>query len=172
MAMEKLTRLTAEQRDDLVAYLDGELDEKTSQDLEKALVNSAVARREIEMYSRTWDMLNLLPQAKASAEFTHKTMATLRVSDLQSPLLDRNASWRGNVRRGVAVIAWVVGLAACACLGFMATSQWVPNESDKLVDEYPVIENFEKYNAVRSVDFLRELRKSRTFHASPPDSKH
>src|SRR5579859_2895023 len=79
--MAKLARLSSEQRENLTAYLDGELDEATTQDIEQVLAVSEVARHEVDMLSRTWDLLNALPTHKASEEFTHKTMSNLRAAE-------------------------------------------------------------------------------------------
>ena len=46
--MEKLTRLTTEQRDNLTAYLDGELDEDGTRLIETVLASSTVARNDGE----------------------------------------------------------------------------------------------------------------------------
>ena len=59
--MAKLARLNPEQRDNLAAYLDGELEETATQEIEQILAVSEVARHEVDMLSRTWDLLNSLP---------------------------------------------------------------------------------------------------------------
>ena len=53
-------------KEDLVAYLDGELDEQASQDIEQTLAQSPAARREVEALARTWKLLRVLPEVKAS----------------------------------------------------------------------------------------------------------
>ncbi|MCH8828754.1 MAG: hypothetical protein IID45_04170, partial [Planctomycetes bacterium] len=56
--MNETTRLSPQQRDDLVAYLDGELDEETTQSMERTLAHSPVARHEMDMLTRTWSLLD------------------------------------------------------------------------------------------------------------------
>lgn len=157
--MEKISRLSAEQRSDLIAYLDGELDERASQEVEQALARSAVARHEVDVLSRTWDMLNLLPRPKASGEFTQKTVASLKTLDIPRTPVTAQA-WFRAVCRGLVVTGWAAGLACAAWLGFQATHRLVPNEADQLLEDLPVISEFDQYTEVGSIDFLRELKKS------------
>ncbi len=79
--MAKMTRLSAEQRENLVAYLDGELDDSATQNIEQVLAESVVARHDVDMLSRTWDLMNVLPGVKASEEFTRKTLSSIRAAE-------------------------------------------------------------------------------------------
>jgi len=65
-------------------------------------------------------------------------------------------------RAGIAG-AWVVGLACSILLGYQLTHQWVPDESDPLIEELSLIENLDTYSEVQSLEFLEELQKSGTF---------
>lgn len=46
--MEKTVRLNADQREDLVAYLDGELPDEQVQQIDRIIAGSEVARHEVE----------------------------------------------------------------------------------------------------------------------------
>src|SRR6185369_4564028 len=96
--MAKITRLSAEQRENLVAYIDGELDESAVQGVEQALAESVVARHEIDMLSRTWDLLNVLPGVKVSDEFSRNTLSSIRAAEQPKSRLggtDRGCRLRG-----------------------------------------------------------------------------
>src|SRR5213082_1219726 len=108
--MAKLLRLSPEQRDNLAAYLDGELEETATQEIEQILSVSEVARHEVDMLSRTWDMLNSLPTHKASEEFTQKTVTSMRAGERPAPPLASRAV-KQNARRG-AVLAFWAGILA------------------------------------------------------------
>ena len=71
--------LNEEDRANLVAYLDGELDEHAARDLEARLANDPRARAEAETLRRTWELLDYLPRAEASGSFTHRTLERLAV---------------------------------------------------------------------------------------------
>lgn len=152
----RIQRLTAEQRDNLVAFLDGELDEPNVQEIEKILSRNPVARNDVEMLMRTWELLDNLPRAAATEEFTQKTLSTLKAIDVSEPITEK--PWFDKVRRGVVIAGWVGGLALSALLGFLVTNQFIPNETRKLVDDLPVIENLHKYVEVDNINFLEQLR--------------
>lgn len=68
-----------ELRDELTAYLDGELDERAVADFEERLRTDPALRREAETLKRTWDLLDFLPQPEPSPTFTSKTVDKLAV---------------------------------------------------------------------------------------------
>jgi anti-sigma factor RsiW len=74
-----MAHLNDEDRANLVAYLDGELDERTARALEARLANDPHARAEAEGLRRTWEMLDYLPRAEASTSFTNRTLERLAV---------------------------------------------------------------------------------------------
>jgi anti-sigma factor RsiW len=73
--MAKITRLSGEERENLVAYLDGELDPQQIREIELALGRSPVARHDVDMLARTWDLLDNLPQQQVGEQFVTETMS-------------------------------------------------------------------------------------------------
>lgn len=65
-----LSRLTAEERQDLVAYIDGELSVDEERRLDQILSQNAVARREVARLEEVYDFLDYLPREDASTDFT------------------------------------------------------------------------------------------------------
>ncbi|MFN9717365.1 MAG: anti-sigma factor family protein, partial [Planctomycetota bacterium] len=63
------------QLSELVAYLDGELDEHACESVERQLVANPGLRRYAETLDRTWQLLDSLGDAPASGAFTQKTLA-------------------------------------------------------------------------------------------------
>jgi hypothetical protein len=170
--MEKATRLTQQHRENLVAYLDGELDESESQEIDRILARSDVARHEVEALSRAWEMLDLLPQPKASSEFTEKTMTTLKLKEIPTSLADQ--PWFLYVRRGAVATVWLGAIAASAVIGFLAAWQWYPNPNRQLLEELPVIKQLDVYAEVDSLEFLEALRREGLFDgggSNAPPSK-
>lgn len=159
--MNKITRLTAEERENLPAYLDGELDEAATQAIEQKLARSEVARREVEMLSRTWDLLNLLPQSRVSETFTEKTITTIRVSE--KPLVTGQEAWVQTTRRVVILSAWAIVLGLAFGVGFQLASRLIPDSSRQLVEELPIIQNLDLYQEIESAEFLEELNRHRVF---------
>jgi anti-sigma factor RsiW len=159
--MAKLARLNPEQRDNLAAYLDGELEAAATQEIEQILAVSEVARHEVDMLSRTWDMLNSLPTHKASEQFTQKTISSMRAAERSGPGLASRAVTQ-NARRGGVLALWAGILAVCGYVGFSATHHWVPNESEQLLDDYEIISQLDKLQEVGGIEFLKVLKDKRT----------
>lgn len=160
--MDKILRLNTEQRESLVAYLDGELDETAAQEIEHVLAQSAVARHDVEALTRTWELLDVLPQAKATEGFTDRTLASLNAAELRQPISEQ--SWFQRTRKGVILAGWVIGLSASAAFGFLITNRWIPNETQQMIEQYPILKNLDTYDEIDDIQFLRELRKSGLFN--------
>ncbi|VTS07370.1 anti-sigma factor family protein [Tuwongella immobilis] len=69
--------VAADPMGELVAYLDGEVDAKTRQEVEATLQRDATARDEASKLKRTWDLLDYLPKTEASPDFTQRTISKL-----------------------------------------------------------------------------------------------
>src|SRR2546423_15225564 len=82
--MAKLPPLSDEDRENLVAYLDGELDAKTARTLEAKLHLDAEARAEAEALRRTWEMLDYLPRPEPTATFSSRTLERVTAAQLQT----------------------------------------------------------------------------------------
>ena len=162
--MEKVLRLSADQRDDLVAYLDGELPDGVAQAIDQVLARSEVARHEVEALARTWEMLDALPVPKASDEFVERTMTTLKVGEVPYNITEQ--PWFAYVKKGAVLAEWFAVLSLSGWLGFQITSRWVPNEQEQILEDLPLLQNFDAYQEVQSLDFLEQLNKSGEFNTS------
>lgn len=154
--MDKIKRLKSDERENLVAYLDGELDENSTRVIDDALATSQVARHEVEMLTRTWEMLDLLPREKASDSFTQTTMQTALQAEKPAPSIAAE-DLIPRIRQAASVFAWSAGLLFVAWGGFMLTNRWINNPADQLIEELPVVENLELYQEVGDVEFLKSL---------------
>lgn len=168
--MKRISRLTADQREDLVAYLDGELGERETATVEETLAESEVARREVDMLSRTWDLLEELPRITASSQFSTRTISSIQLEDVSGRVTDR--PWFKQVRRGAVVVTWLVFVCLSAVGGFFLTNRWIPNDVEAIARDYSVIENFHIYQQTgvdsteSSSEFIDQLWKSGHFNES------
>src|SRR5579872_412964 len=108
-----VSSLSDKDRADLVAYLDGELDEQQSRALEARLNVDSAARAEAESLRRTWELLDYLPRAEPSAAFTNRTLEKLAIQPTTGVQPARRR------RRWLLGTAWAAGvlLAAAGGLG-------------------------------------------------------
>lgn len=153
--MDTFNRLSPTQRSNLVAYLDGELADQDTAEIEAVLAHSSVARNDLELLARTYDLLDELPRLRATQEFTNRTLATVRMDEVRTDFTQ--TEWFRRLRRGGVLLLWSLALLAAAGLGYAATQQWTPNDDELLVRDYGVIEELDVYRQVDNLEFLQEL---------------
>jgi anti-sigma factor RsiW len=160
--MDKIPRLNSEQRGNLVAYLDGELAEPVAKEIEHVLSKSPTVQHDVEMLARTWDLLDELPRLAGNSNLTERMVTVVREAEEPRPFLPKALLERlpkEPLRRGGIVAAWVAGLAVAAVVGFFVTNRLIPDPSEELLRNLPLIEKLDLYSNVESIDFLRELDK-------------
>lgn len=164
--------LSEQDREELSAYLDGELDEKRAQAWESRLMLEPAVRAEADALRRTWDLLEYIPKAPApSATFTSRTMDRLAVvkprqkpawGDFE-PLRSR---WGG---------LWAAGLLAAVVSGFVVTSTprrvsrqhptapTAATPAQQLAADLRVVDNLQLYETAEDLEFIQELEKLELF---------
>jgi anti-sigma factor RsiW len=155
--MKTMSTLSDDDRANLTAYLDGELDEETAQALEAKLSQDPNARAEVEALRQAWTMLDYLPRSAPSATFTHRTMERLslerRPVETGKMPAGRAGSWFGPV-------AWAAAMVLAAWIGWYASQRlWqpTPDPDEALVRQLRLIEKWRAYEMVDDVEFLRAL---------------
>jgi hypothetical protein len=153
---KKLSRLTTEQRYELVAYLDGELDDGATARVEKLIAENPVARQDVELLAATYKLMDALPRPKATSDFSEKTMAMARLEDVrpdvtQSPLYRRS-------QKAIGYFGWIAAMCVAGAIGYSATRFWVAQPHDDLVRDLDTIEELDKFSEVGSIDFLGQSR--------------
>ena len=155
---KKLSRLTTEQRYELVAYLDGELDEAETARIEKLLADNAVARADVELLAATYELMGELPRPRATSEFTERTMATARLEEVK-PDITQSPLYRG-IQQSLPYFGWAAAMIVAGMVGFAATYHWTPEPHYDLVRDLELIEHLDKYQEVGSIEFLERLAAS------------
>jgi anti-sigma factor RsiW len=165
--MAKLPHLNEQEREELVAYLDGELDPQAARALEAKLNLDAAARAEAETLRRTWEMLDYLPRPEPNAAFTSRTLERVSSSRLQpvSVPISQGRPWTP----WLIGVGWAAALLLAGTAGFVAVSRLseskppptqatMPIDVDALlVRDLRLIENKRLYELVNDISFLREL---------------
>jgi anti-sigma factor RsiW len=151
-------------REELVAYLDGELSAEQSRQIEQRAAAEPNARRMLEELDRTWHMLDELDSPATNEDFTCTTLemvALAAAEDAQQAKVQR--PWR----RLRAALWAVAGLVVAAAAGFLAVA-WA----------LPVLENYDQYRDILSqypksdsIDFLRALQKEKLFPKEAEDGR-
>lgn len=150
----------SESTEELVAYIDGELDDSQRIAVEARLDQDADFRAEYESLCQSWKMLDYLPTTNSNEDFTRTTIAMATVSLAEErTIAQRRARARTWKRRLLAASGW--SAVAAAAFFVVARPSW-QNESKRLHD-IPVIESMDAYMYGESVEFLRELHRANLF---------
>ena len=166
MALEQ-QRLSPVERANLVAYLDGELNEAESRAIATKLSLSPTARREVEALEQTWELLEQLPRLKAPENFTEKTLTEVRQLDEAGGRLE--SALATNISRLLQASAWVAASAVAFVLGFVLIHFFWPNPTARLARDLSVAEHLDEYRDVGDFDFLKELVNSPEFGTERDD---
>ena len=162
---------TDQSKEDLVAYLDGELPEEAASQVEKSLVEDATVRRDVEQLARTYDLLDLLPTSRASDGFAEKTLTAIRThgGTPVSESADESDSVPQPSKLPRLAIQWsiraaaLLGLMFAATVGFNGSFRQNSEPIDELLSELPLIQRLDEYQEIGDVQFLKSLSESGLF---------
>ena len=169
--MGKSSRLTKEHRENLVAFIDGELEEETYRDLEKTVADNPVARHEIDILKKPWGLLDYLDRPDASDNLIEKTMTELKVvSDPKKEF--EMPQWWSKVRQGLAYSISVAGILVAVVGGYLTATRWIPSQADEIARDLPVIKNYDELNEIGSVAFLELLKEQNLVNEIKTQSDH
>ena len=150
----------------LVAYLDGELDEPSSRRIEKLLASDPAVRDKLEQLDQAWEMLDELGHASVDHGFTDSTLEMLAVAAEED--VERHRAELPRLRRR----RWLMaggGLLASSLAGFLAVALFWPDPNRQLIRDLPVLENLDQYSQIDDVEFLRVLHREGLFKEDPAD---
>ncbi|MEL7499305.1 MAG: hypothetical protein AAFN77_16985 [Planctomycetota bacterium] len=151
--------------EELTAYLDGELDEQTNQQVEQRLNSDPAYLAEMQSLQQTWDVLDRLPRTEPGSSFTKTTMEMVvqEAAREAAPTF----SW-----------FWIARIFTCfAAFGvlFFVGFSWyrsIQTQSESiLIDHLSTIENHERYTAVNlDLGFLEQMNQRGFFSRNELDS--
>lgn len=144
----------------LVAYLDGELDADTSRDVEQQLASDVGVRKRLHELERAWDVLSALPEADVSPQFANTTLEMI-AQTAEKEQRGEN-SWRFSPRTRRLFTMGLVLLVAFA-LGFLFSANRGRAANEQLVNELPILEELDAYRRADNIEFLRMLRDADLF---------
>jgi anti-sigma factor RsiW len=163
---------------ELIAYLDGELDEGAAKEMERRLNQEPELKTAAERYKRTWELLDYLPQPDPSPTFTTRTidkMAVLRpmqasISQPMSPIAaepvkeitvpaTKIAIWRWLAVAAVALLLFVFGYGIS---GFSGRRHAQPDErevQEQMARDLRVLDHWNLYQYGDDVTFVETLAR-------------
>ncbi len=169
----------AEALEELVAFLDEELEEPARQAMAAQISLDPRMRNQAEALKRAWDLLDYLPRAEASAEFTERTLSRLEVAVPDLLATEPVASGRSTgasqpvalpprQRRWLLLLGWVSLLSLASGLGYLAATRWPSEPTDPravrpehaladAINDLQVIEHLPLYQYLDDLTFLQKL---------------
>jgi hypothetical protein len=152
--------------EELSAYLDGELTPSERSRIEQRLGQDAAYREELQRLERAWDLLDRLPRADVGEAFTRTTIEMVAVAASEDLATALAAEPKRRRRQWLVAAGFLVAASAGGLV--IGRTLW-PDPNRKLLEDLPVIENFEQYHQADSVDFLRKLQTEKLF---PEETDH
>jgi anti-sigma factor RsiW len=143
----------------LVAYLDGELDAETSRRIEELLATNPKARQTLQGLDRTWELLSELERPEVAERFTQSTLEMVTVAAAEDTERSRTEASRRRRWRRVTLGGSLLAAAAAGFLGVALR----PDPNRQLIDDLPVLENLDEYRQIDDIEFLRMLQKEGVF---------
>lgn len=158
--------------DDLIAYLDGELDEAAAEAVENKLADDPAARTRADEYKKSYDLLDFLPKPEPSSTFATRTVSRL----MPVPAASGPQPAQPVVRRvWPEVLAWAVLAVLAGGVAFAGYRGWrqatAPRPEPVSIDDLPVIESLPLYAGVDDLAFLRSLHAADLFDTDSADAQ-
>lgn len=150
----------------LVAYLDGELDDEASRHIEALLASDRRLRQQLGRLEQTWEALDELDRPEVDEQFAQTTLEMVAVAAEEDVQRQQEEAPRKKRRR------WLLNstcLAMAAVVGFLVVFLSWPDANRKLLDDLPVLEHLDQYQQIDNIDFLRRLDQQHLFRESADD---
>ncbi|MEE8450366.1 MAG: DUF3106 domain-containing protein [Thermoguttaceae bacterium] len=149
----------------LVAYLDGELDAEVSHQIEELLLTEPEVRQTLQRLDRTWDLLDELDRPQLDDRFTRSTLEMVTVAATK----DVKEAWADAPRRRRRRWALTgLGLLVAGLAGFAAVAWWASDRNRQLVHDLPILLDLDSYRQIEDIEFLRMLRDEGLFAETDP----
>jgi anti-sigma factor RsiW len=151
--------------EELVAYLDGELDVESARRIEQRLASDEGTRRRLRELQNSWDMLDDLPRSEVDVKFAQSTVSMIAVRTAEEKAFAESRFVRRLGRWALAA----AGMICAATLGYWTVHTISTADDRQLMRDMPVIENMDMYQSAESIDFLRQLSQSGLFNEESSD---
>ena len=146
--------------EEIVAYLDGELDADAEARIVRQLGEDAAYRARLAQLQQAWDLLDNLRGSEADDEFVQSTVAMVAV---QAEAEAQTMRQRVVRRRSLAALA-ITGVTLASLAAGYAIFHYKLTEPDrKLVMDLPVIERIDELRNIENIEFLKQLEQENLF---------
>jgi len=152
--------------EELVAYLDGELDASGAARIERRLADDAAYRARLAQLQRPWDMLDTLQRSEANDDFARSTVEMIAIKAVDDA---KTGQMRAVRQRSLAWVSVALAVLVAATSGYFFLQWRLDAPNRELVRDLPVIERIDEYRDADSVEFLQRLHEEGLFAAEVND---
>ncbi|WP_020471347.1 anti-sigma factor [Zavarzinella formosa] len=165
--------------EELVAYLDGELDTPDAEAMATKISLNPVLRAEADSLKRTWDVLDMLPRPKPSASFASKTISQVLPVPAIAPLSEATTRPSAPVTmvavpavpasgRAAWIAAGILTVLFGGLGGYFGRSLLKPPPDERghdseMINELSLLKNARLYRHVNDMEYLRKLDSPELF---------
>jgi anti-sigma-K factor RskA len=150
----------------LVAYLDGELDDESSRQIEQRLTSDSALRDQLTRLERTWNALDELEQVEVDEGFTKTTIEMVALAAEEE---HQREETRRPARRLRQWLIGSVGLVAACLAGFVGVWGFYSDPNEQVIKDFPIYEKLDEYQQIDDIEFLLLLHKNGVFAAEAED---
>ncbi|MCA9212838.1 MAG: hypothetical protein KDB27_07230 [Planctomycetales bacterium] len=151
-------------QEELVAYLDGELEADAVRRVEDRLTTDERYRKLLQQLERSWELLDDLPQTTTDERFTQTTLEMVAVKAAEDNKELKPAKEGGSRTLAAVFFAIVAGV-----IGFGLFGYWLDRENRTLIQDLAVIEQIDNYSNVDDIEFLLMLDSANLFDSEVDD---
>jgi anti-sigma factor RsiW len=146
--------------EELTAYLDGELNVEAVRQVEDRLARDPDYRHELQRLEKAWNLLDRLPRSTVDESFTKTTIEMVAVAAAdEAGVIESMRPKRLRQQR----VAAMGGVLAAGLVGFVVGQFVWQSPNDQLLQDLPVLENFDLYYQADNLELLRLLEKEGLF---------
>jgi len=152
--------------EEIVAYLDGELDSESEARVARRLSDDPAYRLRLNQLQQAWDLLDNLRGTEADDEFTASTVAMVAVQAEQEA---KSQQMRTVRRQNFAWLTLVAVVLLSMASGYFVLHRRLTRADRKLVRDLPVIEHVDEYSNIDDLNFLKLLARENLFPSEVDD---
>ncbi|RMF98724.1 MAG: hypothetical protein D6741_09200, partial [Planctomycetota bacterium] len=153
-------RQPEEIREQLVAYLDGELPPEDAARIEEVIARDPDIRSELHRLEETWDMLDSLERPTVDESFTHSTLEIVAQS-AAAEVEQRKQTKPREILLQLALAVLVCVIASGA--GYFMVTVLRDDPNAELLADLPVIQRLDALRHIDDVEFVRDLQEAGLF---------
>jgi len=151
---------TEQLHEELTAYLDGELSAEAVRAVEDRLARDPDYRHELQRLEKAWHLLDRLPRAMVDESFTKTTIEMVALAACEEAQVVAHERPQRLRRQRLAALG---GVLVAGLFGFVVGQLIWRSPNEQLLDDLPVLENFDLYYQADNLEFLRQLEHEGLF---------